>query len=70
MKKETKRLLGAAMGYVNTFAYNMFLHWAGGDEFERGMVIKTSLVGASLIGLIGAAAGFMAAYALTENDKE
>lgn len=70
MKKEAKRLLGAAIGYVNTFAYCMFIHWAGGDGFIRGMVMKATLVGASLIGLIGAAAGFMAAYALTENDKE
>jgi hypothetical protein len=70
MKKETKRLIGAALGYANTFAYNMFLHWAGGDEFVRGMNMKISLVGASLIGIIGAVVGFMVAYALTENDKE
>ena len=70
MKKEAKRLLGAAMGYVNTFAYCMFIHWAGGDEFARGMVMKAALVGASILGFIGAAIGFIVAYALTENDKE
>lgn len=70
MKKEAKRLLGAATGYANTFAYGMFLHWVGGDEFVRGMIMKSTLVGASLLGFIGAAVGFMAAYALTENDKE
>ena len=70
MKKETKRLLGAAMGYVNAFAYCMFIHWAGGDEFARGMIMKSTLVGASLLGFIGAAVGFMVTYALTENDKE
>lgn len=32
--------------------------------------MKSTLVGASLLGFIGAVAGFMVTYALTENDKE